>query len=283
MKPTNKNPSIKRHTILASAITALLSMPIYAADTDPSTRHYDKTIDIAAWHDQKSSYKLRASEVIGRTVHNAQNEKIGEIDDLIVAREGDKLLAVLSLGGFFDFDPKLVTVPYQDLRVTTDGENLYYDATKEVLEGKAGFTYADPDERVENRDVERKAPVAASSPDNSAEKHDEPVAAKNVPGADKAADNSVHNVRDRSDAALTPLDQSNTKADVDITRKIRQGLVDDDSLGTNAQNVKVITVDGTVTLRGAVGNTVEHARIVAVAKNTAGIDRVKDELEVIKQ
>ena len=82
---------------------------------------------------------------------------------------------------------------------------------------------------------------------------------------------------------MTPLDQSHAESDVELTRSIRKTLVDDATLGTNAQNVKVITVDGKVTLRGPVATTEERARIVAIATKAAGPDRVQNELEVIKR
>lgn len=99
----------------------------------------------------------------------------------------------------------------------------------------------------------------------------------------KPADNSARNTRDAAGNELTPLDQSHAESDVELTRSIRKMLVDDDTLGTNAQNVKVITVDGKVTLRGPVATADEQARIVAIAKTAAGPDRVVSELEVIKR
>jgi osmotically-inducible protein OsmY len=99
----------------------------------------------------------------------------------------------------------------------------------------------------------------------------------------KLADNSAYNARDVAGDDLTPLDQSDAEADVEITRSIRKMLVDDASLGTNAQNVKVITAGGMVTLRGAVATADEQARIVAIAKGAAGVDRVVNELQVIKR
>jgi len=99
----------------------------------------------------------------------------------------------------------------------------------------------------------------------------------------KPADNSIHNARDAAGDKVTPLDQSHAESDVELTRSIRKMLVDDDTLGTNAQNVKVITVDGMVTLRGPVANAAEQARIVAIANEAAGPDRVLNELQVIKR
>jgi osmotically-inducible protein OsmY len=100
--------------------------------------------------------------------------------------------------------------------------------------------------------------------------------------ADPDADNTEKNVRDRDEGSVTPLDQSNEKADLEVTQRIRQGLIDDDDLSTNAKNVKVVTTtDGRVTLRGPVDSATEKAQIVKLAENVAGPDRqVVDQLEV---
>jgi hyperosmotically inducible protein len=93
-------------------------------------------------------------------------------------------------------------------------------------------------------------------------------------------DNSGRNVRDRNEAAKTPADQSENEADRTITQNIRKALTDDDSLSTNAKNVKIITNDGTVTLRGPVKSEKEKADIEAKAKQVAGVKSVDNQLEV---
>ena len=69
--------------------------------------------------------------------------------------------------------------------------------------------------------------------------------------AESAPDNTGRNVRDRG-ATLTSGDQSESKADLTTTQKIRQAVMADKSLSMTAHNVKIITVDGVVTLRGPV-------------------------------
>ena len=80
------------------------------------------------------------------------------------------------------------------------------------------------------------------------------------PGATAAADNTKVNERDRDDRTLTAMDQGNGEHDVKITQQIRQSVMDDDSLSFNAKNVKIITVDGKVTLRGPVASSKERTR-----------------------
>ena len=123
------------------------------------------------------------------------------------------------------------------------------------------------------------SPLYAAGPEP---KDSHPAAERATASATKPADNSARNARDVDGDTLTPLDQSHAEADVALTRSIRKLLVDDETLGTNAQNVKVISVDGMVTLRGPVANADEQARIVAIAKKAAGPDRVTNELQVIK-
>jgi osmotically-inducible protein OsmY len=102
-----------------------------------------------------------------------------------------------------------------------------------------------------------------------------------APTAQTAPDNTGRNVRDRDGNTLTPGDQSESKADLDLTQRIRQAIVADDSLSTTAHNVKIITTDGVVTLRGPVNSDQEKTKITAAAKNIAGVKQVENQLEVV--
>ena len=93
-------------------------------------------------------------------------------------------------------------------------------------------------------------------------------------------DNSGRNIRDRNEGTKTAEDQSENEADRTITQNIRQAITADDSLSTNAKNVKIITNDGTVTLRGPVKSEKEKADIEAKAKQVAGVKRVDNQLEI---
>lgn len=100
-------------------------------------------------------------------------------------------------------------------------------------------------------------------------------------GTNQDVDNSRRNVRDRDDATLTPGDQGNTPADREITRKIRKALVIDASgYSMTAKNIKIITLNGKVALRGPVKTEAEKSGIVTIAKNVAGDANVDDQLEV---
>jgi osmotically-inducible protein OsmY len=96
----------------------------------------------------------------------------------------------------------------------------------------------------------------------------------------EAPDNTAVNERDRDNRTLTPGDQSNSERDLEITQRIRETVVDDDSLSFTAKNVKIITVDGHVTLRGPVKNEQERRAIEQAAVAVAGKEQVVSELEV---
>jgi hyperosmotically inducible periplasmic protein len=101
-----------------------------------------------------------------------------------------------------------------------------------------------------------------------------------APAAPVAPDNTGRNVRDRGGATMTPGDQSESEADRTVTQEIRRAVVADDSLSTLAKNVKIITADGVVTLRGPVENPSEKQAIEAKARQFAGINKVDNQLEV---
>jgi len=95
-----------------------------------------------------------------------------------------------------------------------------------------------------------------------------------------APDDSAVNERDRSGETKTPMDQSNSPEDLKITQAIRQAIMKDESLSMTAKNVKIITADGRVTLRGPVNSGEEKASIEKLAKATAGEKNVENQLEV---
>jgi len=95
-------------------------------------------------------------------------------------------------------------------------------------------------------------------------------------------DNTRVNERDRESSALTPLDQKENETDLKITQRIRKAVVADDSLSFTAKNVKIITRDGQVTLRGSVKKAEEKTAIEKVARDVAGPGKVVNELEIAK-
>ena len=110
---------------------------------------------------------------------------------------------------------------------------------------------------------------------NEVSKSDEPAQTAAV-----EPDNSGRNVRDADATTKTPGDQSESEPDRTITQNVRQAVTADDSISTNGKNVKIITVDGTVTLRGPVKSEQEKTNIAAKAQQIAGVKKVDNQLEI---
>jgi hyperosmotically inducible periplasmic protein len=94
-------------------------------------------------------------------------------------------------------------------------------------------------------------------------------------------ENTQRNVRDENNTTLTPEDQKESKSDIRITTHIRKVLVKSKSLSVDAQNVKIITRNGVVTLRGPVKNAAESMKLQKIAKKTRGVKKVDNQLENI--
>lgn len=98
--------------------------------------------------------------------------------------------------------------------------------------------------------------------------------------ADSTLENTELNVRDKAGTTLTPEDQKETKKDIKITAHIRKAVVKVKSLSVNAHNVKIITRNGVVTLRGPVESAAESLKIEKIAKHTRGVVRIDNQLEI---
>jgi len=105
-------------------------------------------------------------------------------------------------------------------------------------------------------------------------------AAAAQPSSDVAPDNSRSNKSDSTNRSTTADDQTNQHADIDLTKRIRQSLTADKGLSTYAHNVKIVSINGHVTLNGVVQTTDEKASVEAKAEAVAGAANVTNQLKV---
>jgi hyperosmotically inducible protein len=94
------------------------------------------------------------------------------------------------------------------------------------------------------------------------------------------ADNTKVNERDRNKAGPTADEQKENSSDRQLTQQIRRAVVEDKSLSTSAHNVKIISQNGTVTLKGPVKSEEEKQTIEAKAAQIAGQGKVNNEIQV---
>jgi len=95
-----------------------------------------------------------------------------------------------------------------------------------------------------------------------------------------AADNTKANQQDQNKTGSTAESQKENSSDREISRQIRRSLMKDKSLSTYAHNVKIITRDGAVTLKGPVRSDEEKQAIEAKTREVAGVTNVDNQLEV---
>jgi hyperosmotically inducible periplasmic protein len=95
-----------------------------------------------------------------------------------------------------------------------------------------------------------------------------------------APDNAKSNKVDASNATATADAQTNSAADLDLTKRIRRSVMADKSLSTYAHNIKIVTVNGSVTLNGVVRSEDEKGAVEMKATNIAGKNKVTNDLKV---
>ncbi len=250
----------------------------------------------------------KASKIIGMAVQNRQETKLGDVNNIMVDLGAGRIVAVIiSSGGFLGMGDELSAIPPTALSFSPDRDTLQLDATKESLSqaphfkanqwpdfnqpGYAGGVYrayqvepyftsdttTDTDNTRRNvRDRDDRS-LKTTQSDNTA---------RNVRDRDEQnsrttqPDNTARNVRDRDDQTLTPLDQGNSKTDVATTAQIRKEILAGKNMSVNARNVKIITRDGQVTLRGPVSNAEEKRLIGEIAERSANTRSVDNQLEV---
>lgn len=94
-------------------------------------------------------------------------------------------------------------------------------------------------------------------------------------------DNTRSNRADPSNRGATADGQKNDASDIELAKRIRQSVVADDQLSTYGHNVKIIAVNGTVTLNGVVNTADEKMRIGKKASSIAGEGHVVDHIKVV--
>jgi sporulation protein YlmC with PRC-barrel domain len=106
-------------------------------DTDLEVKT-DASVDVEKRdHLHKSN---KASGIIGMEVRNKENQKLGEVKDLVIDMNTGRLsYAVLSVGGFLGIGEKLIALPPGAMKVSTTSDHLVLDADKSKIQAAPGF------------------------------------------------------------------------------------------------------------------------------------------------
>lgn len=213
---------------------------------------------------------VRATELIGLTVKNHQDDSIGDINEIILNGAHERITAfVVSSGGFLGIADTLSVLPAEAITVTK--EAVIVDATKESLEQSPRFTTEtwpksmnDPDYLVN---------IYTPYQFRGDTKSDVDINANAVTETDDTPKTDPN-------TAITAQDQSNDAGDVAVTTNIRRKLVANDDFSFSAKNVRVITINGKVTLAGQVASKEEKMEVEKIAKEESGEGMVSSQLTV---
>ena len=210
----------------------------------------------------------KASKLMGLSVKNQQDENLGKVENMLVDVQSGRIVAVVvSSGGFLGIGDELSAVPPTALSFNAGRDTLQLDTSKDMLSAAPHFKsdqWPDFNQPAYSDSVYRAYKV-------------EPYFTTNTV---TDADNTARNVRDRDDRTLTPLNQGNSKADTDTTAQIRKGILAGKGMSVNAKNVKIITNNGRVTLRGPVKSEEEKRLIGEIANRIVRSENVDNQLEV---
>jgi sporulation protein YlmC with PRC-barrel domain len=134
-KERHYSPKLLLLGFIALVCSISLSIPVMAVDVKESKT--EKPFQAEQTNPQKM---MRASKMIDQLVFNEQGEEIGEVDDLIMSRQGKIKKVILSVGGFLGIGDKLVAVPFRSLKISDEGR-IVYNVSREQLENHRRFSY----------------------------------------------------------------------------------------------------------------------------------------------
>jgi sporulation protein YlmC with PRC-barrel domain len=87
----------------------------------------------------QSDSELRADQLIGMTVYNAQGEKVGTVHDILLDKEGKATGVVLSVGGVLGVGAKSVGLTWKEIDVKPEQQQVQISYTKDQLKAAPDF------------------------------------------------------------------------------------------------------------------------------------------------
>lgn len=148
---------MKSRMLTALCVPALLCAGLVSAQAQNAANTAEPTATAPAvkmemqpagkYTGQQAPDEWRSSKIVGLNVYNAKNEKIGDINDLILAGNGKAEHAIVGVGGFLGMNEKNVAIPFTELKFSRkdDGSiHIMFDSTKEALQGAPNYVFYQP-------------------------------------------------------------------------------------------------------------------------------------------
>ncbi len=219
--------------LLLSAVAASASV---RAQQKPGTEIHEAAgaMPSAKENTSGANVAIKANELIGASVGTIERQRVGVIRDIAVnISTGRILYIVVGIGGFLGFGENLYAIP---------ARAISHDDIKDFF--TVGFS----------KSSLRRCRIDSDHWPEHAINLQNPLE-KDTTGTIVAA---------------SPFDQSNKPEDIEITRRIRQGLGANPNLSTGARNIMIVTRDKAVFLRGTVANAEEKQLVEEIAEHVSG-------------
>jgi len=141
--PASPSPSAPAEN-MPSTTPAPSPEPSTATPAPAPDKSADAATSAGTFASTQSADEWRSSKLVGLTVYNSANEKVGDINDLVLGPDGKISNAVIGVGGFLGLGEKLVAVAFSDLQLNRDADGtmrVTINSTKEALESAPDYKY----------------------------------------------------------------------------------------------------------------------------------------------
>ena len=162
----------KLKLLSTAAVAALIAMPAFAqtSPSAPASRPSTTASDTATTKLPSDIQAAKVSELVGKNVYNSNNEKVGDINEIVVPKSGSgAAMAVVGVGGFLGIGEKEAVVPLDQLKVQDDkivASGLTKDQLKEHADYKKekdNYTKLDRNQVVGQASPSKPSPSGSSS------------------------------------------------------------------------------------------------------------------------
>ena len=155
---------IKLPTVAAIASLMLAAPALAQSPTNPSPLAVNPAPSAQPqWYSAHGS-EMRASKLIGTTVKNDANKSIGNINEVVLGKDGKIAAVVIGVGGFLGMGEREVAVNFNSLRIAQDTNNrtvVSLNATKGSLKAAPEWRWAgDRSNTTGNGSAPTRQPVA---------------------------------------------------------------------------------------------------------------------------
>ncbi len=265
------------YPLLVSAAVAASLGTLLAEDSTKQNANERRDGYTTQSHSTATPMFARGTEIVGLEVRNNQDEKLGKVQDLVIDVTSSRVVGlVVSTGGVLGVGGSQATVPMASFRYDAGRKVLLTDLNAATLKDAPAFASSGWQASSQPAEVAQLYRYYRLPADSSWESR---TSVGSYEHKGSPSDRDSERTSNRGSDELTPLDQGNSESDRERTAEIRKAVMAHTTLSFTGKNVKIITAQGRVTLRGSVPSENEREQIVKLAESVAP-GQVTDQIQV---